>query len=368
MGREENAVRRPESGRMTPLDLSVAPPRPPRETLAGVVLLARTVDKLRAALPGGNLGEYAIPGFSQMMADALDIPMDALANVVAEASSDDDVAALVQRRRPRTRSTHGTQRRSRASRAAATAKRHSRRIRGCASAPTSCWPSTCSPKTTVNSFASDPRMSPKVGSLGAFWPLLEPVLDALAPRRLCEVGVEGGAFASQLLAWCARRDCSYIGIDPDPPADLAALAARGELAGAMIRGTSHEELPGLEACDAYFLVGDHNYYTMRGELDAIAARVERDGRPGPLICAHDVAWPWARRDMYYAPDRIPLEHRHAYSERLGVVAGSDDLVDGGLRDPGRYAIACRPAVPATACSPPSKISLRAHALRVRSGS
>ena len=180
-----------------------------------------------------------------------------------------------------------------------------------------------------------------MGSLGAFWPLLEPVLEALAPRRLCEVGVEGGAFAAQLLAWCRPRGCRYVGVDPEPPADVPEVAGPDAAADGVVRGLSLDVLPRLDACDAYFLDGDHNYFTVRGELDAIARAAERRGGRGPLICVHDVGWPWGRRDMYYNPDGIPAEHRHPYSAELGVVLHTDELVDGGLRDPGRYAIACR---------------------------
>lgn len=173
-----------------------------------------------------------------------------------------------------------------------------------------------------------------VGSLSAFWPLLEPVLDALVPRRVCEVGVEDGAFAAQLLDWCRPRGCAYAGIDPAPPDGLP-----------VIRGASLDVLPRLEACDAYFIDGDHNYYTVRGELDAIARGTERLRDRGPLICVHDVGWPWGRRDMYYAPENIPAEHRHPSSNELGVTLHDDALVDGGMRDPGRYAIARRPGGP-----------------------
>lgn len=184
-------------------------------------------------------------------------------------------------------------------------------------------------------------LSAKVGSLGAFWPLLEPVLDALAPRRVCEVGVEEGAFAAQLLGWCRPRGCAYVGVDPAPPGDLPQLAGPDVHADGVIRGASLDVLPQLDACDAYFIDGDHNYYTVRGELDEIARATERPGVRGPLICVHDVGWPWGRRDMYYAPQTIPAEHRHPYSSELGVTLHDDGLVDGGMRDPGRYAIASR---------------------------
>jgi uncharacterized protein DUF5069 len=41
-----------------PIDLVQRPPRPCREHVAGIAFLARSIDKARAALPGGNLGEY----------------------------------------------------------------------------------------------------------------------------------------------------------------------------------------------------------------------------------------------------------------------------------------------------------------------
>ncbi len=185
-------------------------------------------------------------------------------------------------------------------------------------------------------------VSAKVGSLSAFWPLLEPVLNDLTPARLCEIGVEDGAFATQLLDWCRPRGCLYFGVDPEPARDLSELVDPDGVAGSMIRGTSLTVLPSLEPCEAYFLDGDHNYYTVRGELEAIARSTERLGNRGPLICVHDVCWPWARRDMYYAPETIPPEHRHPFSTDLGVALHTDELVDGGLRDPGRYAIACCP--------------------------
>ncbi len=185
-----------------------------------------------------------------------------------------------------------------------------------------------------------PPRAGAIGSLGAFWPLLEPVLAALAPRALCEVGVESGAFAGQLLDWCQAHGCQYFGIDPAKIDDEAfhwKLAAAG---GRLIQSHSLETLRTLEPCGAYFLDGDHNFYTVRHELAAIAERArELPAVAGPIVFVHDVGWPWGRRDMYYAPDSIPAEFRHEYSEILGTVSDRDALVDGGLRAPGRYAIA-----------------------------
>ncbi len=80
---------------MDPLDLTKAPPRKPREMLAGVVFLPRTIDKVRATLPEGDAGAYNIPGFSQMLLEALGIDLAAFTAAVANAANDDAVAQFV---------------------------------------------------------------------------------------------------------------------------------------------------------------------------------------------------------------------------------------------------------------------------------
>lgn len=86
-----------ETAGMESLDLTKAPPRSPYVNLGGLLMLARTIDKLRATLDGGSVGAYQIAGFSQRMMDALEIKEDDLRAVVALASTDDDVVAWVQK-------------------------------------------------------------------------------------------------------------------------------------------------------------------------------------------------------------------------------------------------------------------------------
>jgi hypothetical protein len=82
---------------MEPLDLTRRPPRSPRQFLPGLELfmLARTIDKIRATLPGGNIGEYQITGFSSSLLNALGISEAVLRKVIAEAGSDEAVAAWI---------------------------------------------------------------------------------------------------------------------------------------------------------------------------------------------------------------------------------------------------------------------------------
>ena len=85
---------------MTPLDLSRQAPRGPRETALGFYFLPRTIDKLRAELPGGNLGAYVNhdTGFSAYVVRRLGLDMNELRNVVAHARDEDAVAEWLARR------------------------------------------------------------------------------------------------------------------------------------------------------------------------------------------------------------------------------------------------------------------------------
>jgi hypothetical protein len=80
---------------MTPLDLRTTPPRGTRETLLGFFFLPRTIDKLRAELPGGHLGPYLNhdTGFSAYVVRRLGLDMNEFRDTVAAAATEADVAA-----------------------------------------------------------------------------------------------------------------------------------------------------------------------------------------------------------------------------------------------------------------------------------
>ena len=52
---------------------------------------------------------------------------------------------------------------------------------------------------------------------------------------------------------------------------------------------------------------------------------------------HDVGWPAARRDQYYAPERIDSEARHEHSFHGGVKPGRSQLGPDGFRGAGSFA-------------------------------
>jgi Domain of unknown function (DUF5069) len=80
---------------MEPLDLTKQPPRPTRATLLGAKFLPRTIDKLRAELPGGTMGAYVNHdrGFSAYVVRRLGLDMDEFRNAVAAARDEDEVVA-----------------------------------------------------------------------------------------------------------------------------------------------------------------------------------------------------------------------------------------------------------------------------------
>lgn len=80
---------------MDALDLTLAPPRAPRAELAGIIFLPRSIDKVRATLPGGKLGDYTISGFTETMLEMLGIGLADFVESVRTAHSDDDVAHFV---------------------------------------------------------------------------------------------------------------------------------------------------------------------------------------------------------------------------------------------------------------------------------
>src|SRR4029077_1398779 len=78
---------------MTPLDLTKAPPRAPREDLRGVCMLPRMIDIARAMLPGGNIGGYQIGrGVSRPVLATFDVTASQFVDLVRDANCDTDVA------------------------------------------------------------------------------------------------------------------------------------------------------------------------------------------------------------------------------------------------------------------------------------
>lgn len=87
---------------MESLDLTLRPPRSCYAELDGLMLMPRTIDKLRAQLTGGNTGGYfingRIKGISGYLLERLGIAEDELFEMVGRAASEDEIAAWLRER------------------------------------------------------------------------------------------------------------------------------------------------------------------------------------------------------------------------------------------------------------------------------
>lgn len=185
-----------------------------------------------------------------------------------------------------------------------------------------------------------------IHSMAEFAPLIRPCLERAGVRDVVEIGAEFGGMSHVLGDWCAQVGGTLTSIDPAPKQEFLDWAA-DHPAVAHVPLPSLDALPQLARCpDAWVVDGDHNYYTVFNELLQIDAICQRQGKP-LLAFLHDISWPCARRDCYYAPDRIPAAHRHPYSYEAGVHVDDDAIHMGrGWRGMGQFAWALHQGGPA----------------------
>jgi len=180
-------------------------------------------------------------------------------------------------------------------------------------------------------------------SLASFEPLITDVLDATGATQVAEVGGEGGTFTGRLVEWADRVGGTVHCVDPAPSPQLVRLAEDAERLH-LLRGASPAALERLPALGAYVLDGDHNHWTVLAELVALDARIRDQASPA-VVVLHDVGWPSARRDAYYAPERLPSEAVHPSSRTGGVVPGVAETQEFGFSPAGRWAYARREGGP-----------------------
>ena len=157
-----------------------------------------------------------------------------------------------------------------------------------------------------------------------------PLIDTLRPRRLLEIGAEFGWNTRHVLEYCRRAGAHLDVVDTAPLKSLLdTLAPYGEAEYTLHACKSVDVIPEIAPVDFVLLDGDHNWRTVYTELTQLWARAEREGATPPVVIAHDCAWPYARRDMYYSPDDWRDVERRPYAYR-GIYPGVSELVDRGL--------------------------------------
>ncbi len=163
-----------------------------------------------------------------------------------------------------------------------------------------------------------------------FWlRYIQPLLQTVRPARILEVGADRGWTTRSLLAFCRASGCRLDIVDPAPAPEFRdALAGYGEeYVYHAVR--SIEAIPVLATPDVALIDGDHNWATVYEELNLLFMRAAETGVTPPIVLSHDVAWPYARRDMYYNPDELEGSQRHAYAYS-GMLPGEPELVEEGL--------------------------------------
>jgi len=164
-------------------------------------------------------------------------------------------------------------------------------------------------------------------SLANLVEILVPLLRAAEAKSVVEIGSYEGDLTRELLEWGAADGASVTAIEPKPLPRLIELdSEHPELE--LIRETSHDALRRITLPDAVIVDGDHNYYTVREELNLIDGRAA--GGRLPLLMFHDVGWPHGRRDTFYAPERIPDEYRESVLPGGYVFPGEAGIAEAGL--------------------------------------
>jgi cephalosporin hydroxylase len=163
-----------------------------------------------------------------------------------------------------------------------------------------------------------------------FWDsVIAPVLESIGARRVVEVGALRGETTARMLDHLGPEAELHV-IDPAPEFDPTEQEKQFPGRYFFHRDISHNVLPHLPAMDAALIDGDHNWYTVYNELKMVSAAAHGAGQPLPVLIMHDVCWPYGRRDLYYAPERIPEEFRQPYAQRGMRMDRKQLLAAGGL--------------------------------------
>lgn len=158
---------------------------------------------------------------------------------------------------------------------------------------------------------------------------IHPVITEVAPRRIMEIGADFGWNTGNILIWCRGNGCHAHIIDPAPRPVLHEVMAGYENECTYHALKSIDAIAQIEPPDVVLLDGDHNWATVFSELNLLFDHAADVGAAPPVVMSHDVAWPYARRDMYYNPDDLDGSQRHPYAYR-GILPGVAALTDEGM--------------------------------------
>ena len=152
-----------------------------------------------------------------------------------------------------------------------------------------------------------------------------PLLDAVGATTLLEIGADQADHTGLLRDWCAQHPGRHVHvIETVPSGPLLELVGDAVV---LHVGTSHDRIGDLPPIDVALIDGDHNHWTVLTEVRLLVERHAALGVAPPVMIFHDVGFPYGRRDMYYAPERIPEAHRQPYAADRAIRLGSDELTE-----------------------------------------
>jgi len=141
-------------------------------------------------------------------------------------------------------------------------------------------------------------------SMVNFHPEAGRIMDGVGVTHIVEIGCEDGVNTAALFDYARSRGAKLTAVDP------AAVAFPPEMSGSDVfffyRGTSRNFLGEDFRGEIVFMDGDHNYESVKGDLEIIDRNKAASGIK--IVFMHDVSWPWARRDNYYDLTQVREPH------------------------------------------------------------
>jgi hypothetical protein len=158
--------------------------------------------------------------------------------------------------------------------------------------------------------------------------IILPVYQAARATTVLEIGAEYGTSTNVLLNYVKEQGGHLHCIDPYPAFEAREFAEQNREHVTFYEDLSLNVIRKIPRVDVAMVDGDHNWYTVYNELRQLEEVHGEDPLAQPVIFAHDLSWPYGRRDLYYNPDTIPAEFRQPFANK-GILPNKSELVPAG---------------------------------------
>lgn len=158
--------------------------------------------------------------------------------------------------------------------------------------------------------------------------ILLPVFQAARAKTVLEIGAEYGTSTNVLFKYVREQGGHLHCIDPYPAFEARQFAEQNRDYVTFYEDLSLNVIGQVPRVDVAMVDGDHNWYTVYNELKQLEALHGTDPLAQPVIFAHDIGWPYGRRDLYYNPATIPAEFRQPHAT-AGILPNKSELVPAG---------------------------------------